>query len=274
MMPARLPSGIHHGILRSSRPVGDLTLVETIYGPGLKTRKHTHERSCFAILLDGNYMETISKGALNCSAGDVIFTPSDTIHSNEICLQGARSLIVEVGDGLISNIRRYSGKQLTLNKAKHGEVGILGKRIYNEWRHPDDLSSINIEALTIELCCWFSRLPCDARKPDWLKRVHERLLSDFREKLTLCDLAMEAGVHPAHLARSFRYHFRCTIGDFIRRTRVQYAAIRIECSDDPLSRIALDCGFSNQAHFSRIFHEIFGTTPGKYRATFRNCKKH
>jgi AraC family transcriptional regulator len=273
MLPLKLPSGIHHGITRSARSFGDLRLIETTYLPGLRTKKHTHERSCFAILLKGDYMETITNGDLTCRAGDIVFTPSDTIHSNEICSNGARSLIIEVNDELISNIRRLSGKTLALNKARYGEVTGLGKRIFNEWQHPDDLSSINIEALTIELCCWFSRLPGDAAKPDWVTRVHDRLRSDFKEKLTLSEIAADAGVHPAHLARSFRHHFRCTVGDFIRRTRIGYAARRIETSDDPLSFIALDSGFSHQAHFSRVFHEITGTTPGKYRAKLRNCKK-
>jgi AraC family transcriptional regulator len=269
----KLPSGTHHGAARPAGIFGNVTLVETYYLPNSKTKKHTHERSCYAILINGGYQENVNNGSLNCAAGDVVFMPSEAIHCEEISPQGARSLIVEVSDAFISKMSSVGNKGSVLNKGKHGEIGALARRIYQEWQRPDELSPISLEALAIELWCWFSRLPCDPKKPDWLRRVQERLQSDFKEKLTLARLAQEAGVHPAHLARSFRYHFRCTIGDFIRNARVQYAALQMQSTNEPLSSIALSAGFSHQAHFSRVFREIFGTTPGNYRATFRNCKK-
>src|SRR5206468_4269192 len=105
MLPVKLSTGIHHGAQHSAQAFGNLTLVETNYPPGLKTRMHTHERSCFAILIDRIYLENVNHGSLNCAAGDVVFTPSEVIHSTEISPHGARSLIVEVSEEMISKLR-------------------------------------------------------------------------------------------------------------------------------------------------------------------------
>jgi AraC-like DNA-binding protein len=37
----------------------------------------------------------------------------------------------------------------------------------------------------------------------------------------------------------------------------------------PLSVIALDAGFSDQSHFTRVFKQAFGETPGQYGRTLR-----
>jgi AraC family transcriptional regulator len=33
----------------------------------------------------------------------------------------------------------------------------------------------------------------------------------------------------------------------------------------PLAEIALDCGFSEQSHFTRTFTRMVGTSPGEWR---------
>jgi AraC family transcriptional regulator len=78
------------------------------------------------------------------------------------------------------------------------------------------------------------------------------------------------GVHPVHLAREFRRHFRCTPGEYVRRLRVESAARALSHSDAPLAQIGLAAGFSHQAHFCRVFKRHTGMTPSEFRSALRS----
>jgi AraC family transcriptional regulator len=72
-----------------------------------------------------------------------------------------------------------------------------------------------------------------------------------------------------HLARSFRQFHHCTVGDYVRRLRVDRAARLLRGTRRPLIDIALDCGLAGAAQFSRSFRAVQGTTPSAWRAAVR-----
>jgi AraC family transcriptional regulator len=134
-----------------------------------------------------------------------------------------------------------------------------------------DTSALTIEQLLVES---FVLLADDAhprttRFPP-LTRVLERLRDELHRTPSLDELARLAGLHPTHMARAFRRRFGCPIGEWLRRERVQRALIAIGNSDRPLSLIALDCGFSDQAHLSRVFRQHLGLPPGRLRRALRD----
>jgi AraC-like DNA-binding protein len=67
----------------------------------------------------------------------------------------------------------------------------------------------------------------------------------------------------------FRKHYDCTIGEYPRRLRSEFACREIAVSDAPLVEIALSAGFANQAHFTRTFKRLKGITPTEYRSIYR-----
>ena len=54
-----------------------------------------------------------------------------------------------------------------------------------------------------------------------------------------------------------------------RRRRIERARVEVANGDRPLSMIALDAGFSDQSHFTRVFRQAFGETPGQYARSLR-----
>jgi AraC family transcriptional regulator len=101
--------------------------------------------------------------------------------------------------------------------------------------------------------------------PRWLGRVKERLHEEFREELRMRELASEAGVHPVHLARTFRAHEKQTPGDYRQRLRVRAACHLLRDPEYPLAAVAMECGFADQSHFTRVFRKMTETTPGRFR---------
>ncbi len=75
---------------------------------------------------------------------------------------------------------------------------------------------------------------------------------------------MALRVHPS--VRQFHKYNRCTVGELIRRRRVQYASHLLAHSRTPLAEIALTCGFSDQSHLSFLFKRYMGVSPSKFRS--------
>jgi AraC-like DNA-binding protein len=144
----------------------------------------------------------------------------------------------------------------------------LSARLYQEFQNPDDLTPLVLEGMTLELLAEMSRATATAAArdvPRWLTQARDLLHAHFTENLSLDMVAAAAGVHPAHLTRAFRRHYRETIGDYVRGLRVEYARHLLVATDAPLSQIALDAGFADQAHLSRSFRRRTGMTPGAFR---------
>src|SRR6185295_803381 len=108
----------------------------------------------------------------------------------------------------------------------------------------------------------------ERRPPPWLQTVKEFLHESFSEPPGLDELAAAAGVHPTHLTRAFRQFEHCTVGDYVRKIRIEYARQRMLSSGEPLVEIALAAGFADQTHFTRSFKRLTGMTPSEFRRIF------
>jgi len=81
----------------------------------------------------------------------------------------------------------------------------------------------------------------------------------------LADVARIAEVHPMHLAKLFRKRFGYSMGEYLRRQRIAWACAQLSRSTGTISRIAVDAGFADHAHFTRTFRRITGCSPSWYR---------
>jgi AraC family transcriptional regulator len=109
----------------------------------------------------------------------------------------------------------------------------------------------------------------DRAAPAWLRRVRDRLEAQVGQHFSLLELATDAGVHPAHLAASFRRHYGQSVGDFIATRRLNEAAKLLSGSDTPVGEIATMLGYADQSHFCRAFKSRFTLAPSRYRQSAR-----
>lgn len=104
--------------------------------------------------------------------------------------------------------------------------------------------------------------------PDEYRRltpVLEHVVVNYRRRLTVGDLARRAGLSASQLQREFRRLFAMTVGDYVLRLRLLMAQRKLRLTGDAAGRIATDCGFYDQAHFTRAFKRHTGQTPLEYR---------
>jgi AraC family transcriptional regulator len=251
----------------------EFTLSETAYGPKVKLPKHSHQSAYFCLVLQGGYTETYGSHSRTCEPSSLVFHPENETHSDEFHETGGRCLNVEIEPRWLERIKEHSR---ILDDSRHFRGGLLtalGARLYHEFREFDETSPLAIEGLALQIVAEATRRTRAfyPRRPGWLNETREIIHDRFSERLTLGEIAQLVKVHPVHLARAFREHYGCTIGDYIRRLRVEFACRQLTNSSTPLCQIALASGFAHQSHFSRIFKNHTGSSPARYRALNSRC---
>jgi AraC-like DNA-binding protein len=93
-----------------------------------------------------------------------------------------------------------------------------------------------------------------------------RIEAEAHEHLALTDLARDAAMSPYHFLRTFQLLVGMTPHQFVLRTRLHRAAVRLRRSDETVSAIAFDMGFGDLSTFNRRFRRVTGLSPSAYRA--------
>jgi AraC family transcriptional regulator len=100
-----------------------------------------------------------------------------------------------------------------------------------------------------------------------LRRVLERMNSEFSTDLGLATLAAESGYSRAHFLRMFRAATTQTPHKYLLNLRLENAVRMMKERSTPLVDIAVACGFSSHTHFTKAFRSRFGVLPSQYRRT-------
>ena len=270
-MSQRLSGGRFYGRLVQRRSAGELILCETRYAPGTELPRHSHEHAYCCLVRQGSYTETYGTRSRTCVPSTVAFHPPGEVHSQRFADAEVWSFNVEFPAAWRQRVGSACAVLNEPTDSRDPALVGLALRLFHEFRHWDPFSPLAAEGLVLELLAAASRLAARAPSaaPRWLARLEEVLQARFAEALTLAELAGEVGVHPVHLASTFRRQRGCTVGHYLRRLRVDHACRRLADSSDPLAAIALDAGFADQSHFTRTFKRLTGLTPAAYRRLAR-----
>ena len=264
-----LASGAHYGDKLKVSSVGGLTLTDYQCPSGYRIPKHSHERTYLKLVLAGTYPETYGSRTRQCRPAAVVFHPAGELHAEHFGGEGGRTFSVEFGEGIYQWIQGHSAALLDRPaEFQGGPVAWLAFRLYDEFQICDVFSPLAVEGLTLELIATAARsapLPPLRPPPDWLSRAIDIVRTRFAGSLSLTRVAREVGVHPVHLARAFRCHAHCSVGEYLRRVRIDYACRQLSNTERSLVEIALDAGFADQSHFSRTFKRLTGLPPAAFR---------
>jgi AraC family transcriptional regulator len=271
-MATRLSAGTFFGQTQKRLEVAGLTFAESVYSAGLRIPPHEHANAFFCFVVEGRYEEVYGGKSRTGSTSTLAFHPAGERHSNHWCGEGGRAFHIDISQKRARSIREHGPVLDAPADFRGGEAPWLAGRLYREYRRPDGASPLALEGLALEILAEASRqvvLAPERTPPRWLRRARELLHDRFSEDLSFDEIATEVGVHPVHLARTFRRHFGCTQGEYVRKLRVEFACQRLATTDTPLVEIALAAGFSDQSHFTKTFRHRTRMTPGEFRRHFR-----
>jgi AraC family transcriptional regulator len=272
-MLRHLPSGTYFGNRRRSRHIPGFKLTEQEYAPAFVIPQHAHATAYFGLIVEGGYRETYDRHSRECGPSTLLFHPRGEVHSEEHYDAAVRIFCLEPTEQILERLGEYGRALDGPLEFRGGPLVRLAAGLYREFRDDDGLSALAMEGIALEFLALAARRPGrrdQSAAPRWLWRVRDALHDRFREPVRLEELAEAVGVHPAHLARTFRRHYGCTVGDYVRNLRVERGREELQSTDRPLVEIALLLGYSDQSHFSTSFKRHTGMTPSAFRAQSRS----
>jgi AraC family transcriptional regulator len=261
-----LPAGGFYGQTRVRHHAGGLLLSEVGHASARVLPRHAHQRAFFSLLLSGAYEEETGGRVLAYRPGTLGFHPPELEHADRVGTHGARFFTVEVEAAWLERVRELrptAGMPVLLP----AEASWMARHLYRECLRSLPGTALAVEALVLDLLVEACRVPpaADRRRPQWLKRVHEALHADPFRRWTVTALAAEVGRHPVHLARTVRRHEGRTLGDLARDVRIEAASTLLSRKTLTVAEVALQAGFADQSHFTRVFRRVTGLTPGAWR---------
>lgn len=97
------------------------------------------------------------------------------------------------------------------------------------------------------------------------RKVKEFIDASLDSTIRLRDCASKARLSASYFSHAFKVTFGTTVCHYIRRRRIERAQQLMLLSKEPLSQIALACGFADQAHYCRVFRDVVGLSPNAWR---------
>lgn len=104
-----------------------------------------------------------------------------------------------------------------------------------------------------------------------LRRVAEHVDAYLQAPIFTSTLAEVAQLSTGHFCRAFKASTGETPHAYIVRQRIRRAQLLMRETRDTLSQIAYACGLSDQAHLTRLFRRLLGTTPNAWRRTWQRA---
>lgn len=201
--------------------------------------RHRHRRPYAAVVLEGCFEEAGEAGRFTVAAGDVIAHGAFSSHCDRIerpCV----ILNIDLPDYLAGSTARLRVRDLdvlvrTALKDPREAAGALTESARLLAPEPDD--------------------PVDRLAMQFVERPH----------VGVAECAEQLGCSRQSVYRRFQRLYGVGPARFRTEARARRAWVRIVTSAQPLAVIAVEEGFSDQAHMNRALRSLTGRTPGHWR---------
>jgi AraC-like DNA-binding protein len=207
--------------------------------PRQQLPRHPHDHAFAAVVLSGGYVDAGDTGRHWMEPGDVLLHEAWESHLDRFDNRGAEVLVLDISD---EDATRLAGRV-----SDPDAIARLAER--------DRTAAAR--QLLLDLT------PKAASVADWPDLLAQALRAD--PGICLGDWAARRGLHLGSVSRGFRQVFGVTPVRYrlVQRTRRAVEAVRRTA--EPLSFIAQDCGFADQAHMNRAIRGLARTTPAALR---------
>ena len=253
------------GVSLASAQVNGFTVGELRFPPGYVQPEFEPDLPYIAVVLDGGLRKSFRRRTISLGRTDAVTMPTGAEHAARFGSDGARIVIVKASSPS-SLVAEHLDRLVRLDG---GGLSRLAWLLAAELRASDVMAPLAAEGLALELLVAATRRldgPAEPRAPRWLAEAEELLRTRTGDCIRLSGLAETVGVHPIHLARTFRARHGVSVGEYGRRVRIEWAAAEIARGASSLATVATEAGFADQSHFTRLFKRYVGTTPARFRA--------
>ncbi len=207
----------------------------------------------------------------------------------------------EIGEGELGIVfpGQIHSYETSLGNINNGKIILLGQRLLGEYNaelsgyavaspvfalsrlHADCIAAINTlissdgEDIRVQkaysqlfLCRFLPAVQLIARGPSeegLLYSLVKYMEENFRENISLTDVANALYVSKYHLSRIFSRVLKKNFNDYLNSLRINAAVQLMDSTELSITKIAYEVGFGNNRTFNRAFQKQMNTTPGAFR---------
>jgi len=225
---------------------------------------HFHENTFFTFVLDGGCRETRKELAHESQPGDLLFYEKGAIHKNTHYTSYSRNFNIELNDQWMKNhdvTFNVDPSDFALRKC---DFKFLFIRLYDEFLNQDSASSASMNSILLQVM-ENKIYEISLATPAWVPVLKEYIYDNWDTNFSLNELSAVLDIHQVTISKNFTRYFGCTLGEYIRKYRIEKAINMIRTTNKTLTDVALSCGFADQSHFIRTFKKYTGTIPLHYR---------
>lgn len=233
---------------------------------------HSHDELMISVIHDGVKAFRLGRSKESAPAGSLLVVNPGEMHTGER----------EHGPALIYTALYVPECALaTMRPDLRSRESIVGQSVINDgdlWQcvaavHRLAMREGDTAAAEEALICGVSLLferygtrhlaEATADCPKAVNRAVAFLQAHAGDQISLEDASKASGVGPHHLIRLFQRHFGLTPYAYLTQIRIAKSR-RLLKLGEPVAQVALDVGFADQAHFTKRFKQLTGTTPAMY----------
>jgi AraC family transcriptional regulator len=96
------------------------------------------------------------------------------------------------------------------------------------------------------------------------------MLAQMTGGLALADVARRLDMSVSHFIKGFRESEGVSPYHWFMQRRIAQATTLLRDETIPLSKVADECGFADQSHFTKAFTRLLGISPGRWRRNLRS----
>lgn len=257
------------GVDHELRGPSDLILALNDASPDL-TPSVEHGCWSFAFVLQGHYTETGFGATRDRRPGGLHFHPEGAWR-----ITAAPGTLVRCFGGVFDP--KYVRESLDLGDRAIELTGcqpkLLAAHMMREYLYRDESSHLAIESLFLEMVADVVRARTSELRGrpsrSWLESARDLLEHSPTRSYSLSEVAFECGIHPTHLARTFRKQFGTTLGGYHRSIRLRQALVNLMETETAIGEIGVQAGFTDHAHFTRSIRKATGLNPSEVRRRAR-----
>jgi AraC-like DNA-binding protein len=238
---------------------------------------HAHDTHCVALVTSGSFVANIAGEVETLRRGDIVPLDADTLHAGHAGESGRWKM--RVAHFLPSDLATYTASVgLPVRSRFDARATVirdasLAQSVYGvSWcSEVNDDPFKRSETLAVAIGKILSihaarpaNLPSPRVEPHVIRSVKEQLQADLAAKFTLGTLAADHALTPFVLLRAFVRNAGLSPHAFQQQARIRYAQRRLK-QGVAIALIAREAGYSDQAHFTRVFKQYTGVTPKSFQ---------
>jgi AraC-like DNA-binding protein len=154
-------------------------------------------------------------------------------------------------------------------------IANLGRSVLAAFGLPDQANRLFVDHVTLAIGVHVAQTygglrpvlrPMRGGLAPWqVRRAKELLSANLDGAITLKEIAQECRLSVSHFSRGFRQTVGVAPHKWLLSFRVDLAKSMLRKQNKALSDVALECGFADQSHFTRVFTRMTGMSPGAWR---------